>query len=1301
MLDITTSTGSVQRYSLTYQALLDSIPIGTSLNGADISADGSSLYVAEQQTSGSQGFIHKLNLSTGTVTNLAYNLAGGEGGAWDVTLAADGKGLVTTMSNSSGPVPLRQLDLGANTLSIRSDVPGSGGSGLVGPSTVIHRSADRGLLFVTEAGVPNGPVFSYSAATDSFSNIFNTGPDLSSALSAVNRTGTLSALDYHGDVLILDRSFNIVTTLSNMDGGLVFDPLQDVLYAANSATSQITAYDTNTWAPKFQMAIGESITPGWAFGNGMMTVSNDGSLLFLATPTGVRMFNLPTSAGPAVSLVLTGFPQATTAGAPGTFTVTALDANGHPATGYTGTVVFGSSDAQAVLPANYTFTAADAGTHTFVATLRTAGSQALYVKDATSGFNGSETGIGVYPGPTAAFALTVASYPQASGYPFSVTVATRDAYNNPTTNYTGTAHFTSSDAAATLPADYTFTGSDNGTHTFAVTLATTGNQTLTATDTSSSTLTGSAVVTVANYIPGLHFVLASSVSSTIAGTPFSATATAYDLNNNVATRYVGTAVFFSSDRNTSAVLPANYTFTATDAGVHTFGVTLVTAGQQSVTVDDSNDMIGGSEGSAKVTVTPAAATVLSVGGFPSPSTAGSSGTFSVTARDPFGNVATGYNGAVHFTSSDGQAALPADAVLANGTGSFSAVLKTAGTQSLTAADTANGAITGMQASITVKPAAASSFRVTGFPSPTPAGNSGSFTVTALDPYGNVATGYNGTVHSSSSDLQASLPSNGNLTNGTGTFAATFRSAGTQSITATDTTTAAITGSQASIAVNPGAATGLRIATPLQVTAGVAFTATVSAVDAYGNIATGYGGLIHFSSSDNRAVLPSDATLPGGTAAFGVTFKTAGSQSLTATDTANSSITGTYWGIPVSPAAASTLRVTGPYTATAGAAFYVTVTALDAYNNTATGYLGSVHLTSSDSQATLPADYTFTTSDSGAHAFSVTLPTAASQSVTTTDSANGLSGTSAGISVGAATMSRLSVAGFPSTTTAGATGNVTVTALDPYGNTVNLYADTVSFSSSDTQAGLPASYTFTYSDAGVHNFTATLKTVGSQSITVNDGVLHIAGSQTGIAVNPAPASVFLLAGFPYSTTAGVAGNLTVTAKDPYGNTATGYTGTVVFSSSDAKAALPAAYTFTTADAGSHAFTATLKTAGTQSVTVKDQATSAIAATQSGILVTAAVATQLVVSAPSTAQNGVAFTVTVTAVDVYGNVATNYSGTVHFQCTDGKAVLPSNYTFVAADNGVHNFQVTLRSKGKQTITVTDTVFSTIKGTAQVSL
>src|SRR5205085_1641773 len=144
--------------------------------------------------------------------------------------------------------------------------------------------------------------------------------------------------------------------------------------------------------------------------------------------------------------------------------------------------------------------------------------------------------------------------------------------------------------------------------------------------------------------------------------------------------------------------------------------------------------------------------------------------------------ATGYAGILHFTSSDGQAALPANSTLTNGTGSFSATLKTAGTQSLTATDSVTAGITGSQSGITVNPAAASTLNVAGFPSPITAGTAGTFTVTAKDPYGNTATGYAGTAHFTSSDSQATLPADSTLTNGARSFSATLQTVGTQSIT---------------------------------------------------------------------------------------------------------------------------------------------------------------------------------------------------------------------------------------------------------------------------------------------------------------------------------------------------------------------------------------------------------------------------------------------------------------------------------------------------------------------------------------
>src|SRR5436309_2841521 len=87
----------------------------------------------------------------------------------------------------------------------------------------------------------------------------------------------------------------------------------------------------------------------------------------------------------------------------------------------------------------------------------------------------------------------------------------------------------------------------------------------------------------------------------------------------------------------------------------------------------------------------------------------------------------------------------------------------------------------------------------------------------------------------------------------------------------------------------------------------------------------------------------------------------------------------------------------------------------------------------------------------------------------------------------------------------------------------------------------------------------------------------------------------------ATTAGTPQSLTLTAYDALGNVSTAYVGTVVFSSRDAQAVLPAAYTFTAADAGVHTFTVTLETAGPQSVAVTDSVNAALTASQSGILV----------------------------------------------------------------------------------------------------
>jgi hypothetical protein len=152
--------------------------------------------------------------------------------------------------------------------------------------------------------------------------------------------------------------------------------------------------------------------------------------------------------------------------------------------------------------------------------------------------------------------------------------------------------------------------------------------------------------------------------------------------------------------------------------------------------------------------------------------------------------------------------------------------------------------------------------------------------------------------------------------------------------------------------------------------------------------------------------------------------------------------------------------------------------------------------------------------------------------------------------------------------------------------------------------------------------------------------------------------------------------------------------VQITSSDPQAMLPAAFTIT---GGTATFTATLKTAGLQSLTATDMSTPAIIGSDAGIQVSPGAATHFSVSGPSSVKSGSAFSLTVTALDAYGNVATAYyTGTIKFTDSVSGATLPANYKFTVTDAGVHTFTgLKLKTRGKQTITVTDTLTGSILG------
>jgi len=400
-----------------------------------------------------------------------------------------------------------------------------------------------------------------------------------------------------------------------------------------------------------------------------------------------------------------------------------------------------------------------------------------------------------------------------------------------------------------------------------------------------------------------HFTVTPAANTATAGTAFNFTVAALDASNAVVSTFTGTVHFTSSDGK--AVLPADASLTN---GTGSFSATLKTAGNQTITATAS---ISGT--SSSIAVTAAAASQFSVG-TPASATAGTAFSFTVSAQDASGNLVSTYSGTVHFTSSDPQATLPTNATLTNGTGSFSATLKTATGQTITATDIVTSSITGNSPVINVSSTPITTHFAVTAPASASAGIQFMFTVKSFDAFNNVVPTYTGTVHFTSSDPQAVLPADTTLANGMGSLSGTLKTIQTTSITATDTATASITGMSSPISVVSNAATHLAVtvgATASAITR-AAFSFGVSALDVANNVSVGYSGTVKLTSSDAQAMFAANpVTLLSGTGQFKATFETAGSQTITATDTVVASIRGVSGPIAVTASSSPSITSSAP------------------------------------------------------------------------------------------------------------------------------------------------------------------------------------------------------------------------------------------------------------------------------------------------------------------------------------------------------------------------------------------------------
>ena len=533
------------------------------------------------------------------------------------------------------------------------------------------------------------------------------------------------------------------------------------------------------------------------------------------------------------------------------------------------------------------------------------------------------------------------------------------------------------------------------------------------------------------------------------------------------------------------------------------------------------------------------------------------------------------------------------------------------------------------------------------------------------------------------------------------------------LTAASVATPAITGT-ATFTVASAAAKTFTIPTPPATqTAGTAFTLSIGATDTYGNpfggTLTGGANGLSFSGpanspapSNKAPAYPTSLTFTNGAANASITLYDAQSTTLTVAATG---VTPATTPITVIAGGASKFALSTP-SPTAGTPFTETITAVDGFANTATGFTGTqcVVLTGpanspNGTAPTYPAatgcangsSLTFNTGVD--NAVPITLTDA--QSTTLTGTQGPITGTSANFTVSpaaATTLAATSGANQSATTNAAFTNKLVATATDSLGNPVSGVAVTFAAPAS----GASATFAACSSNSQAYSCTQNTGANGqatSSTFTANgtNGTYTITATATGLT-----SATFAEANKSNQTitfTSTAPGNATVGGAT-YTPTATASSGLAVTITVDASSAAVCSIngggvvsftgsgtcTLDANQAGSNTFNAAPQVQ--QAFGVKRNQTISFTSTAPG----AATVGGATYTPTATATSGLAVTITVDGSS--SGICSISGGAVSFQ-TPGSCVLDANQAGNGTYNAAPQVQQTFNvAKGNQTITFTST-------------
>jgi hypothetical protein len=633
--------------------------------------------------------------------------------------------------------------------------------------------------------------------------------------------------------------------------------------------------------------------------------------------------------GPAVAYRIDGLPATAGAGEPVTFGVTALDAVGQTSIDYAGSASFSSSDAQAQLPANATFTAGVASG--LSVEFRTLGSRSITATDvANTAIMGSgSTSVTAGPAAGLLFARQPVNTVAGNAITPSVRVGLADRFGNAVT--TGTNSITV--ALGNNPGNGTLTGTAtaaavNGVATFAdLSIDKIGaGYTLAA---SSEGLTGatSAGFAITPAAPA-QLEVTTQPSTTVAGESINPAVAVLIKDRFGNPTAVSNEVYVElnphpsegSLSGTQVVDAVNGTATFSDLWIDKVGT-----GYSLLFVSPGGPTGFMTVSSGEFNITPAAPYRAVITREPSDTIVGMAITpaVQVTILDRFDNVATqatrpvsvalGSNprgaqlrGTTSVNPVSGMATF-SDLSVNRAGNNYTLIFGSSGLHSDTSVgfDVAARAQNGLE-KLAFRPVTDRST----------AGQAlGAIEVELQDVDGNLLTGESQIVTLSLGENPTGAQLLGTTTVAAVNGVAKFEGISLQKTGNGYALVARADGfdsaTSSAFAVMPGAAASFSVTSPSATTAGEEISISATAHDAYANVAANYGGTVRVTSTDSAATHSANATfVEGKLNNFKVTFKGKGLKTITLTDAANASLTSTMQ-VNVTPFGQPTATVTSP------------------------------------------------------------------------------------------------------------------------------------------------------------------------------------------------------------------------------------------------------------------------------------------------------------------------------------------------------------------------------------------------------